>query len=148
MVAIAADPLVMTAVKFSLSDPDTPATKYEYECHVSSAVIQPSQEVIEYATLCPDGSFTALGKESFSVEVTALQDWSADGLCRFLWENAGLESTMTFQPKGSAAVGADNPAWVAIVTLPRPPVGGDVNTFAEAELVFPCKGTPTLDITP
>lgn len=144
MVAIAADPLVMTAVKFSLSDPDTPATLFEYECHVSAVQIVPSQEVLEYATLCPDGSFTALGKESFQVEVTAAQDWTADGLCRFLWENAGLESDMTFQPRGGAVVGADNPKWTAKVTLPRPPVGGEVNTFAEAELVFPVKGVPVL----
>lgn len=144
MVAIAADPLVMTAVKFTLSDPDTPATEFEYECHVSAVTITPSQEVIEYATLCPDGSFTALGKESFQVDVTAVQDWTADGLCRFLWENAGLESTMEFQPRGLTPPGADNPKWTAVVTLPRPPVGGEVNTFAEAELVFPVKGVPAL----
>jgi hypothetical protein len=111
-------------------------------------MLQPSQEIIEYATLCPEGSFTALGKESFQVEVTAIQDWSADGLTRFLWVNAGKASTMTFQPGGALAVGADNPAWVCEVTLPRPPVGGDVNTFAEAELIFPVTGTPTLDVAP
>lgn len=144
MVAIAADPLVMTSVIFELSDPQTPATKYSYECHVSSVVIQPSQEVIEYATLCPDGSFTALGKESFQVEVTAVQDWTADGLCRFLWEKAGQESVMMFRPKAGAAIGAENPKWSATVTLPRPPVGGEVNAFAEAELIFPVKGVPVL----
>jgi len=144
MVAIAADPLVMTAVLFTLEDPGAPGTDLQYECHVSAVTITPSQEVIEYATLCPDGSFTALGKESFQLDVVAIQDWSADGLCRFLWENAGAESTMEFQPRGGVALGADNPKWTAVVTLPRPPVGGEVNTFAEAELVFPVKGIPAL----
>lgn len=142
--SIAADPLVMTSVIFELSDPDTPATKFLYECHVSAVNLVPSQEIIEYQTLCPDGSFTALGKESFTVEVTSIQDWSADGLSRFLWENAGREAAMRFAPYG--VLGTDTPQWTANVVLPRPNVGGEVSTFATSDLVFPVTGVPALAV--
>jgi hypothetical protein len=136
----------MTAVLFELTDPDTPATKLAYECHVSAVEIQPEQEVITYNTLCPDGSFSKLGRESFQAVVTAVQDWSADGLTRFCWENAGKEATMRFSPTGEAPT-ADTPTWECAVTIPRPNVGGEVNTFAVSEMTFPIAGVPTLDVT-
>jgi hypothetical protein len=147
MVAIAADPLVLNAVLFSIQDPDVPATFFDYECHVSTVELNPEQEVIDYQTLCPDGSFSSLGRESFSLNVTAVQDWSADGFTRFCWENAGKEAEVHFSPDGQLP-GADSPQWVATVTIPRPKVGGEVSTFATSEMVFPVKGVPTLDVAP
>lgn len=145
MTAIAADPLVMTSVKFSINDPDVPATFLEYECHVSAVTLEPEAELITYETLCPDGSFSALGREKWSMAVTAIQDWSADGFTRFLWEHAGENAHVKFAPGGNAAPSADEPWFECDVVIPRPPVGGEVSTFAVAELVFPVTGTPTLD---
>jgi hypothetical protein len=147
MVAIAADPLVMNSVLFSIQDPDVPATFFDYECHVSTVELAPEQEVIDYQTLCVDGSFSALGRESFTLNITAIQDWSADGFTRFCWENAGKEAQVKFRPD-SAVISTDNPEWLATVTIPRPKVGGEVSTFATAEMVFPVKGVPTIDIIP
>jgi hypothetical protein len=149
MVAIAADPLVLNSILFSIQDPDVPATFFDYECHVSAVELVPEQEVIDYQTLCPDGSFSALGRESFALNITAVQDWSADGFTRFCWENAGKEAQVKFRPDAAAgAISTDNPEWQATVTIPRPSVGGEVSTFATSEMVFPVKGVPVLDTTP
>ena len=142
MVAIAADPLVMNAVLFSIQDPDTPATFFDYECHVSAVELAPEQEVIDYQTLCPDGSFQALGREKFALNITAVQDWSADGFTRFCWENAGKEAEVKFTPSGISPVSADNPMWLATVTIPRPTVGGEVQHIRNRGNGIPGQGHP------
>jgi hypothetical protein len=136
----------MTSVLFSLEDPDAAGTHLEYQCHVSACTIESEQETLTHETLCPDGSFSALGRETFSVLVTAVQDWTADGLTRFLWEHAGAAAELRFSPTGGA-VAADSPIFVCQVTLPRPDVGGEVNTFATTEVTFPVTGVPQLSVT-
>jgi hypothetical protein len=147
MTAITAAPLVMTAVKFAIQDPITPTAYKEYECHVSAVTIESDQEVLTHETLCPEGSFSALGKESFSVVVTAVQDWTADGLTRFLWENAGKAAKLRFTPGGNTPPTVEAPMFICDVVLPRPDVGGEINTYATTEITFAVTGVPLIQTT-
>ena len=121
-------------------------TRVEFNCDAHLAeVIAEAGDTVEYQTLCPDGSFSSAGKSTYSLHIVAAQDWSANGLARFLWENDGARAEFQYQPHGAAVVASDDtPGMAGEITLVAPTMGGEADTYAELDVTMPCTGKPTL----
>jgi hypothetical protein len=128
----------------------TTGTVAEYNCdaHTAEIVSTPGDEV-SYVTLCPDGSFTEIGRTSYALHIVAAQDWSATGLARFLWDNEGALATFTYQPHGAAIDPSDStPGMTGSVRLVAPNMGGEAESYAELDVTMPCTAKPTLAVAP
>jgi hypothetical protein len=102
-------------------------------------------ETVEYPTL--DGNVAANTEpETYALVMRAGQDYSATGLARFLWDNAGEVADVVLNAHGaSATAGADTPEVTGQVTLIPVQYGGEVSTFAEFEVTLPFVAKPVLD---
>lgn len=123
-----------------------PGTPAEYNCDVHSVIVEASPgDDVTYQTLCPDGSYTRKGTTTYVLHLTGVQDWAADGLSKFLWDNAGALATFTAQAHGAAVVaGPDTPSITGTVTLVEGSYGGEADAWAEFDVSLPCSGRPTL----
>jgi hypothetical protein len=138
-------PLFMRDVSLTLKL--TTGTRVEFNCDVHTAeVITTPGDTIEYQTLCPDGSYSNVGKSTYALHIVAAQDWSATGLARFLWENAGALAEFQYQPHGVAVLPptTDFPGMTGFVRLVEPTMGGEADTFAELDVELPCSTKPEL----
>jgi len=121
-------------------------TRVEFNCdaHTAEIVAEPG-DTKEYQTLCPSGSFSAAGKSTYALHIVAAQDWSATGLARFLWENAGQLAEFQYQAHGAAVAPADaTPGMTGTVTLVDPSYGGEADEYAELDVELPCQSKPAL----
>lgn len=141
---MAGSPLFMRDVTLTLKLAAGTATPFE--CDVSLAEILPEPgDDVTYATLCPEGSYSARGKTTYALHVVAVQRWAADGLAAFLWNNDGELATFTYQAHGQDVVpSADVPGMSGEVTLLAGAYGGEVDTFAELDVTLPCSTKPTM----
>lgn len=105
-------------------------------------------DTVEYPTL--DGNVAANTEpESYALVMRCGQDYSATGLARFMWDNAGATADVVLNAHGQAAVaGTATPAVTGQVKLVPVAYGGEVGTFAEFEVTLPFLAKPVLDITP
>jgi hypothetical protein len=101
---------------------------------------------VEYPTL--DGNVAAnVEPESYSLSLRAGQDYSATGLARFLWDNAGATADVELNAFGQAiTAAAATPSVKGQVSCVPVAYGGEVGTFAEFEVTLPFLAKPTLAI--
>lgn len=121
----------------------------EFNMETASAHIEVSPgDTVEYPTL--DGGVASnVGPESYSLVIRAAQNYSAEGLARFLWDNGGAILDFDYQAHGKTAVkSAATPAVTGQVRAVPGNYGGEVGTFAEIEVTLPCIAKPVLDTTP
>jgi hypothetical protein len=147
MAAIPATPLFMRNVKLTLKV--GVGAEGEYQCMVSTAavVVTPGYTVT-VQTLCSDGTFSSPGKSTYELQLEGPQDWTADGLSRYLWDNEGAIADVTLQPHGEAqAVGTETPAMTGQVTLAAGNFGGEVEAYASFAVTLPFVDRPALDIS-
>jgi len=138
-------PLFMRDVTLKLSLV-TGGTYVEYNCDVSTAEIVPSPgDVVEYSTLCPEGSYSSRGKTSYTLHLVAAQRWDdADGLAAFLWDNDGELANFQYQAHGDGVTPtADLPGMAGEVTLVAGNYGGAVDSWAELDVELACSSKPT-----
>jgi hypothetical protein len=140
-----ATPLFMRDVSLTLSLVGT-GTPAEFNCDAHTAeVIAEAGDDVTYQTLCPDGSFSEIGRSKYSLHIVAAQDWSAAGLARFLWDNEGATADFTYQAHGDATVpSADTPGMAGTVRLVAPNYGGEAEAYAELDVTMPCTAKPTI----
>lgn len=118
-----------------------------YECHVRRAAVVPTPgETVTYQPLCSDASYSETAADTFALELIGVQDWSATGLARLLWDNAGEDVTFSIAAYG--AIAAATPAMTGVCKAVRPPYGGTGDEWAEFDLELPIVGIPALDSTP
>lgn len=140
-------PLFMRDVTLTLKL--SAGTRVEFNCdaHTAEIVTEPGDEV-SYQTLCPEGSFSEIGKSSYALHIVAAQDWSASGLARFLWDNEGALAEFQYQAHGAeVAPSADAPGMTGSVRLVAPNYGGEAETYAELDVTMPCTVKPTIAST-
>jgi len=103
-------------------------------------------DVVEYPTL--DGNVASNTEpESYALVMRAGQDYSASGLARFLWDNAGQTADIELNAHGQTALPtAATPAVTGQVKLVPVAYGGEVGTFAEFEVTLPFLAKPVLAI--
>lgn len=145
---MAGNPLFMRDVSLTLTIGADPAVEVNCDVHTVEVQTTPGDEV-KYATLCPDGSYSEVGRSSYALHITAAQDWSPTGLARILWENEGELAEFRYQAHGADVAGADAPSDTAPgmmgeVRLVAPTYGGEADTYAELEVTLPCTTKPTL----
>lgn len=105
-------------------------------------------DTVSYPTL--DGNVASNSEpEEYALSMRCGQDYSATGLARFLWDNAGQVADIVLNAHGqTATAGPDTPAITGKVTLVPVQYGGEVGSFAEFEVVLPFTEKPVLDIAP
>ena len=119
------------------------AAEFNCDAHLAEVVTTPGDDVT-YQTLCPTGSYSNVGRSSYGLHIVAAQDWSADGLASFLWDNEGALALFTYQAHGSALVpSADAPGMTGEIRLIAPSYGGEADTYAELDVTMPCTTKPT-----
>jgi hypothetical protein len=121
----------------------------EYNGQVQSAAVEPEPgDESSFPTL--DGNVAkGIGPASYSLVLTFGQDWSTTGFARFLFDNAGATLDFEYQAHGvGVAESASTPKVVGQCRAVPGNYGGEVGTFAEAEVSLPCLAKPTLDTTP
>jgi hypothetical protein len=121
----------------------------EYNGEVQSAAIEPEPgDESTFPTL--DGNVSkGIGPASYSLVLTAGQNWAAAGLSTFLFNNAGATLDFEVQAHGATqAAGAATPLMSGQCRAIPGNYGGEVGNFAEYEVSLPCLAKPLLDITP
>lgn len=144
---MAGSPLFMRDVTLTLKL--TAGTRQEFNCDIHTAEIVPTPgDEVTYSTLCPDGSYSNVGKTTYALHLVAVQRWAADGLATFLWNNDGDEAEFQYQAHGDdAAPSADQPGMSGTVRLVAGAYGGEADTWAELDVTLPCIGKPTMHST-
>lgn len=145
---MAGNPLFMRDVSLTLTIGADPALEVNCDVHTVEVETTPGDEV-QYVTLCPDGTFSEVGRSSYALHITAAQDWAADGLARVLWDNEGELAEFRYQAHGSDVAGADAPSdsapgMMGEIRLVAPTYGGEADAFAELEVTLPCTTKPQL----
>jgi hypothetical protein len=137
-------PLFMQDVTLTLVLAGGP-TRVAYQCDISTAeIVSKPGDVISYETLCPEGSYSSVGKTTYGLHIVAVQRWAADGLASFLWDNDGELADFQYQAHGEDVdPTADLPGMAGTVRLVAPNYGGAVSTWAELDLELPCSSKPT-----
>lgn len=87
--------------------------------------------------------------ETWGLRLRAVIDWDTTrpGLAYYLFTNRGESKTFRFR-KDTAAISTSNPEVGGVVTLVPISYGGVGNEYAEAEVLLPLNGDPTIDTTP
>lgn len=137
MASIAVSPFQMTDCLLTVEADN-------YEAHVSTVEFAPSSTAAQFKGLTPSAVFNFAGAPTWTCNLTFAQDWStANSLSRYLFENAGAEIDVTFEPvKGGPAVTA------TLVAQPGS-IGGAVDSVATSTVALGVVGKPTLEpITP
>lgn len=121
----------------------------EFNMETSACHIEVSAgDEVSYPTL-DGGVGTQVGPETYSLVIKAAQNYSAEGLARFLWDNNGAVLDFDYNAHGKTAVkSATTPAVTGQVRAIPGNYGGEVGTFAEIEVKLPCIAKPVLDLTP
>jgi len=139
-------PLFMQDVTLNLrlSSPGT-GLRTEYNCDLSTAeIVSTPGDSVEYATLCPTGSYSQIGKTTYTLHIVAAQRWAADGLAGFLWDHDGELADFQYQAHGAGKTpSATEPGMTGQVRLVAGNYGGEVSTFAELDVELPCTSKPT-----
>jgi hypothetical protein len=138
---MAGSPLFMQDVTLNLKLSGA-GSRVEYNCDVSTAeIISTPGDEVEYATLCPTGSYKSVGKTTYALHIVAVQRWAVDGLAAFLWDNDGALADFQYQAHGAGKVpSATEPGTVRLIAGNY---GGEVETFAELDVELPCSSKPT-----
>jgi len=141
---MAGSPLFMQDVTLNLKLTGGP-TRTEYNCDISTAeIISTPGDDVEYATLCPTGSYKSVGKTTYSLHIVAVQRWAVDGLATFLWDNDGQLADFQYQAHGAGTVpSATAPGMSGTVRLIAGNYGGEAQTYAELDVELPCSAKPT-----
>jgi hypothetical protein len=139
-------PLFMRDVSLTLKLTAGSRVQFNCDVHLAEVLSEPGDQV-DYQTLCPTGSFSSVGKTTYSLHLVAAQDWSTTGLARFLWDNDGATAEFQFQAHGASVIPPTTalPGMSGFVRLIAPSsYGGEADTYAELEVTLPCSTKPTL----
>ncbi|WP_328850259.1 hypothetical protein OG994_16635 [Micromonospora globbae] len=114
----------------------------EYANQVTRARLVPDTPIQTLRTLVPDGAITDVDSTVWTLELSGVQSYKADGLAKFLTDNAGQKVEMVLTPK--LGTGEDT----ATVTVTCVPVefGGEQGAFRTFEVELPVEGQPVFGI--
>lgn len=133
MPAIAVSPFQMTNCLFTVEADN-------YEAHVSTVEFVPTSKTAEFKGLAPTSVHTFAGAPTWVANLTFAQDWTtANSLSRYLFENAGEEIDVTFEPV------LGGPAVTATIIAQPGSIGGAVDAVATSTVSLGVVGKPTLE---
>lgn len=109
----------------------------QYECQITNWKINPPANVVgdKGYTYCPDGEYREeTDPEDWTVDLTWLTDWRANGLDRVLWANQG--DTVTFVLRNHPDITGEAAEWSGSVILQAPAAGGDARATETSEITL------------
>jgi hypothetical protein len=114
------------------------------ECQVSEATVAFDTTTATIKTLCAENEVTTAEKGKLTL--AGYQDFTvADGLCKFLWDNALAQAAFII-------TGTDTEGNIATLTgamqCRRPPFGPTADDAAKFSIDMPIIGIPDLVVTP
>jgi hypothetical protein len=113
------------------------ATSTDVSCQVSGATIKATPDPKTLTTMC--GKSTVPGVTTFTLEVTAAQDWAVDGISSYLMDNDGQLVDFTLTPSAAAAPSATGQCWVVPGDF-----GGQVGEIAVLSVTMGVEGKPVI----
>lgn len=131
MASIAVNPFVLKDVVFEVGADD-------YAAHVSQVEFTPEASTITWKGLTPDATFTDVASATWTCTISYVQDWSATGLSRYLYEHEGDTVAVEFTPVNGG------PAFTADVIIVPGAIGGSVDSFAAGSVTLGVQGRPLL----
>lgn len=114
------------------------------ECQVSEATVKFDTTTSTIKTLCEESELATAEKGTLTL--AGYQDFTeADGLCKFLWDNALKQAAFTITGTDTAGNVAE---LVGNIQCRRPPFGPTADDAAKFSLDIPVIGIPALTVTP
>jgi hypothetical protein len=116
----------------------------QVECQVSEATLKFDVTTATIKTLCEEADLAT--SEKGTLTLAGYQDFTAaDGLCKFLWDNALATATFTITGIDEAGNSA---SMAGSMQCRRPPFGPTADDAAKFSLDIPVIGVPVLTVTP
>ena len=121
----------------------------DFSMDALDAEVVPTPGAIQTVRTLDGVSHSDAESESWGLRIRAVIDWDTTrpGLAYFLYNNRGTKVDFEFR-KDTDAISTTNPSVKGTVTCVPISYGGNGNEYAEAEVVLPIDGTPSLDTTP
>lgn len=134
-----ATPLVLNSPKIQLS-----SGTVDLKCHARQLSVLPDQEFADVSTFCNPGG-EAPGQVSWTLSITALQSFAADGLYNTLSPLQGTTVDFDVQPDDVAAISVTNPKISGTCYVPIVPLlDAGVGETSELDIEFKIVGSPTV----
>ncbi|MGW3619485.1 hypothetical protein [Micromonospora arida] len=115
----------------------------EYANQVTKVRLVPDTPVQTMRTLVPDGAVTDVDSTVWTLELSGLQIWIANGLAKALNDAAGTEIEVTIQPK----VGTGQSTATCTIVAKPIEFGGEQGSFRSFEADFPVIGEPVWGVS-
>jgi hypothetical protein len=113
-------------------------TDYANQC--TSVVMTPTQETQTLKTMVPDGIVQDVDSAVWTCSINGIQDYiAAQGLARFLTDNAGTQISVVFEPKKGGVTAS------AVLVAKATPFGGEQGAFTTFDVELPMVGAPVFD---
>lgn len=118
-------PLFMKDVTFTVDATD-------YAAQLASVLFQQDSSTVPWKGLKPSSVFTEATAPSYTCQVKYAQDWNDPAsFSNWLYDNSGTSQLVTFKPSTP-----DTPSFTATIQVVSGPIGGDVDTYAEATVTL------------
>jgi len=112
-----------------------------WQCQTESVTLENNTDDPEQAfTLCADGTYYEEPDPSYSLNFTALADWRANGLSRWLTQNDGTTATFVYVLHPDDV--ASTVHWTGSVRIKAPNAGGDGRATEKQEIALAVLGKP------
>jgi hypothetical protein len=140
------DPQLLKVITFVI---DPTGDNEDFSLDVLDVELVPTPGDIQTVRTLDGVSHSDAEAETWALRLRAIIDWDTTrpGLAYYLWNNRGEQKAFRFR-KDTAAISTTNPEVQGTVTLVPLPYGGVGNEYAEAEVLLPLDGDPTIDTTP
>lgn len=137
-------PFFMTKPSIIIGPAATPVI--ELQCAANHVALTPEQDSSDYPTYC--GNFTSYGAIKWTLTVTVLQSFGADGVWTKLRPVVGTSQPFRLLPDGDAVPSVDNPAQTGTAIVKAFPFwDGGVNEPAEIDIELTVQGDLVEDVT-
>lgn len=137
MVEVLVRPFIMRNAILTLGTDDFAAA-------VSTATIANASGTTDFKGLKPAAVFTFPQATTYTLEITAAQDWSsASSLSRYLWEHKGETVPFTLNADDTVSDPTlGSTSWSGTVALAPGSIGGDVDAVAVFSVTLGIVGEP------
>jgi len=122
---------------FVIKDGSLSIASHDVSNAIGKMRLVPDTPVQTFNTIVPDGTLQDVGNTAWTFQVTAIQDWGANGIASLLNTNAGDTVACVMAPKN----GAGKNATFNIVAMPVD-FGGDSGSYNSFDATFPVVGSP------
>jgi len=114
-------------------------TSKEFGTQVSEATLSPEYDSDDPISVLSGDEYAGDETEAWTLAVVLYQDYTAESLHLWLYQNAGEELPFTFVPSKAGAIQAQGVAKIRAASI-----GGEVKTRNTSDLELPVVGRPTL----